>query len=67
MTTAYFDLSLVYGSTDKEAASLREFKGGRLLTEIRGDQEWPPRSDTCVPNAETCYKTGEFRIFSLSY
>ncbi|XP_043462105.1 peroxidase-like [Leptopilina heterotoma] len=61
MTTAYFDLSLVYGSTDKEAASLREHKGGRLLTEIRGDQEWPPRSDTCVPNAETCYKTGDKR------
>ncbi|XP_051159769.1 peroxidase-like [Leptopilina boulardi] len=60
-TTAYFDLSLVYGSSDEEAASLREFKGGRLLADIRGNKEWPPNSKTCVKEAEICYKTGDRR------
>ncbi|XP_051159768.1 peroxidase-like [Leptopilina boulardi] len=61
LTTSYFDLSLVYGSTDKEAASLREFRGGRLLADVRKNQEWPPHSDTCAKEAEVCYRTGDVR------
>lgn len=59
-TTHYLDLSLVYGSTDKEAASLRQFRGGRLLTDVRGNQEWPPHGDTCDKKAEVCYRTGKY-------
>ncbi|XP_043462014.1 peroxidase-like [Leptopilina heterotoma] len=61
-TTHYLDMSLVYGSTDKEAASLREFKRGRLLTDIRGNQEWPPHGDTCDKKAEVCYRTGKYSL-----
>ncbi|XP_051159771.1 peroxidase-like [Leptopilina boulardi] len=60
-TTSYIDLSLVYGRTDEEANSLREFRGGRLLADIRQNKEWPPRSDTCVENAKVCYRTGDKR------
>lgn len=64
--TAYMDLSLVYGSSMRQAAPLRAGAGGRLLTLLRGGREWPPQDAnitlTCEmatsPN-EPCYLTGE--------
>ncbi|XP_043462068.1 peroxidase-like [Leptopilina heterotoma] len=61
ITTHFLDLSIVYGSTDEEASSLREFKGGRLLSETRNNKKWPPHSDTCKKEAKVCYRNGDKR------
>ncbi|KAI5631376.1 peroxidase domain-containing protein [Phthorimaea operculella] len=68
VVTAYMDLSLVYGSSQGQAAPIRAGTGGRLLTVLRGGQEWPPQDNnitlTCEsaqsPN-EPCYLTGVLR------
>ncbi|CAH2040571.1 unnamed protein product, partial [Iphiclides podalirius] len=66
--TAYMDLSLVYGSSDAQAAAIRAYNGGRLTTLVRNGREWPPQDPnitlTCEsalsPN-EPCYLTGDVR------
>lgn len=63
------DLSLVYGSSAAQAAPIRANQGGRLVTLVRGGQQWPPQDPnitlTCEsaqsPN-EPCYLTGELFI-----
>lgn len=62
------DLSLTYGNNDKDAQKLRQFQGGRLRSEIRHGQEWPPRatnaSGTCRLQKEedACYMAGKFKM-----
>lgn len=67
VTTAFMDLSLVYGNSVQQNAGLREFTGGRMRVAVREGHEWPPQ----VPNAtavcdvqspnEVCYLTGDSR------
>ncbi|XP_066589731.1 peroxidase-like isoform X2 [Prorops nasuta] len=65
--THYLDLSLVYGSDDQTAASLRAGIGGRLIVDYRDHREWPPaapnKTTLCdvVSEEETCYLTGDSR------
>ncbi|CAH4030014.1 unnamed protein product [Pieris brassicae] len=67
--TAYMDLSLVYGNSESQLRSIREFRGGRLLTVLRNGREWPPQdpnvTTTCEsaqsPN-EPCYLAGDIRV-----
>ncbi|KAG7203773.1 hypothetical protein KM043_013795 [Ampulex compressa] len=66
--TAWMDASMVYGSDEKTARSLRSFKGGELLTEIRNNIEYMPsagnKSMTCdlVYANEACYRAGDVRV-----
>ncbi|XP_043257437.1 peroxidase-like isoform X2 [Colletes gigas] len=67
VVTHYMDLSLVYGSSDQVAASLRAGVGGRLNVDVRHNREWPPAAtnksqvcDTTEPD-EVCYQTGDTR------
>ncbi|CAH2040578.1 unnamed protein product, partial [Iphiclides podalirius] len=41
--TAYMDLSLVYGSENRKCSSLRKGSGGRLLTSVFNNYDWPLR------------------------
>lgn len=70
VVTAYMDLSLVYGSSAIQAAPLRAGTGGRLLTLIRNNQEWPPQDPNvtlaCPPTQSTnepCYLAGRSKFF----
>ncbi|XP_013174180.1 PREDICTED: peroxidase-like isoform X2 [Papilio xuthus] len=67
--TCYMDLSLIYGVNDNQSKSLREGKGGRMLTVERNGGEWPPQAanaqETCTPTIpanDTCYVAGDSRI-----
>ncbi|XP_036148633.1 peroxidase [Monomorium pharaonis] len=65
--THYLDLSLVYGSNDEVAASLRAGFGGRLKVELKHNREFPPsapnKTTMCdtVYESEPCYATGDTR------
>ncbi|CAH0394955.1 unnamed protein product [Bemisia tabaci] len=67
VVTHWMDASFVYGSTDEMARRLREFVGGRLLTEFRYGRPWPPaaqnKSATCDTQREEepCYEFGDTR------
>ncbi|XP_071641804.1 peroxidase isoform X1 [Temnothorax longispinosus] len=67
IVTHYLDLSLVYGSSDEIAASLRAGFGGRLNVELKHNREFPPSApnktaicDT-VYEFEPCYAAGDMR------
>ncbi|XP_014367783.2 peroxidase isoform X1 [Papilio machaon] len=67
--TCYLDLSLIYGVSDNQSKSLREGKGGRMLTVERNGGVWPPQAanaqETCTPSIpanDTCYVAGDPRI-----
>lgn len=60
------DLSLVYGNSVSQTASLRTGSGGRLLTAYRGGREWPPQDPNITLTCESaqsltepCYLAGE--------
>lgn len=65
IVTHYLDLSLVYGSSDEVATSLRAGFGGRLNVEVKNNREFPPpaanKSATCdtIYEFEPCYAAGE--------
>nr|XP_040238911.2 peroxidase-like [Anopheles coluzzii] len=65
--TAFLDLSIVYGNSHDQTASLREHRAGRMLVEHRHGQDWPPpnpnASHLCQMRHETdvCYLTGDLR------
>ncbi|GBP47652.1 Peroxidase [Eumeta japonica] len=66
--TAWMDLSVVYGSSDKQAKAVREFEGGRLRTTTREGQEWPPQQENVTQSCsgaksknEPCYVCGDVR------
>ncbi|XP_032681178.1 peroxidase-like [Odontomachus brunneus] len=65
--THYLDLSLVYGSSDQVATSLRAGFGGRLNVELKNTREFPPqvsnKSTICetMYEHEPCYATGDTR------
>ncbi|XP_012238866.1 peroxidase isoform X2 [Bombus impatiens] len=68
VVTHFLDLSLVYGSSDQLATSLRAGVGGRMNVEIRRNREWPPMAtnksqlcETTDPN-EICYQAGDTRV-----
>ncbi|OXU24803.1 hypothetical protein TSAR_007677, partial [Trichomalopsis sarcophagae] len=64
----FLDLSIIYGSSDAVAASLRAGVGGRLITDVRGNREWLPqatnKSGTCdiYGDADVCYTSGDVRV-----
>ncbi|XP_035725197.1 peroxidase-like [Vespa mandarinia] len=66
--THYLDLSIVYGSNDQVANSLRANIAGRMRVDIRSNREWPPaatnKSNTCNLSSpdEVCYLSGDSRI-----
>ncbi|XP_017753112.1 PREDICTED: peroxidase [Eufriesea mexicana] len=68
VVTHFLDLSLVYGSSDQLATSLRAGVGGRLNVDIRHNKQWPPpavnRSQTCdvTGPTEVCYQAGDTRV-----
>ncbi|XP_012227189.1 peroxidase-like [Linepithema humile] len=63
----YLDLSIVYGSSDQVAASLRAGFGGRLNVELKNNREFPPSppNKTAICDVlyefEPCYATGDMR------
>ncbi|KAH0955585.1 hypothetical protein HN011_012119 [Eciton burchellii] len=63
----YLDLSLVYGSSDDVAASLRAGSGGRLNVDLKKSREFPPEASNktaicdLVEESEPCYATGDTR------
>ncbi|XP_028168592.1 peroxidase isoform X2 [Ostrinia furnacalis] len=66
--TAYMDMSLTYGSSTSQATPIRAFRGGRLLTVLRGGREWPPQDpnitltcESAQSRNEPCYLTGDIR------
>lgn len=66
--TSYMDLSLVYGSNQALSDMLREFRGGRMIVEVRNGREYPPsnpnRTEVCDGEGpgEACYLGGDVRI-----
>lgn len=64
--TAFLDLSMVYGNSLAESHKIREFRGGRLLTEKRRKEIWPP-TDPDTANCEidskndACYLLPDMR------
>ncbi|XP_071443375.1 peroxidase [Hetaerina americana] len=66
--TSYMDASLVYGVDQDTADGLRLGQGGRLATEVRHGQEWPPTSTNktgdceSMSDDEVCYRGGDARI-----
>ena len=64
VVSAFLDASLVYGSSDDVAASLRAGVGGRLNVDIRTNREWLPaatnKSAACDLDheAQVCYMSG---------
>ncbi|XP_058126675.1 peroxidase-like [Anopheles ziemanni] len=65
--TAFLDLSIVYGNSMEQTATLREHQAGRMTVEHRHGQDWPPAnpraSHLCQMELETdvCYLTGDLR------
>uniref|UniRef100_A0A182S7Z3 Uncharacterized protein n=1 Tax=Anopheles maculatus TaxID=74869 RepID=A0A182S7Z3_9DIPT len=65
--TAFLDLSIVYGNSVAQTASLRQHRAGLMMVEHRHGQDWPPHN----PNAsrlcqmregsDVCYLTGDLR------
>lgn len=68
VVTGFFDLSLVYGSNDKLARSLRTLSKGLMKTVERHCQAWPPQvdsvADVCFHTqpSEPCFQGGDVRI-----
>lgn len=68
VVTGFLDLSLIYGNSEKELSTIREYEGGRLKMEKRNGKEWPPHNPDgdkiCfVENpGETCYFGGDPRL-----
>lgn len=68
----YLDLSIVYGNSDQVAGQLRQFAGGRLRTEQRQGQQWPPQAANVTGSCsvqsaqEPCYMAGKL-ILKLYY
>lgn len=66
--THYLDLSLVYGSDEDTARSLRTGSGGRLAVDIRNNRHWLPsaanKSASCNSNGaqDVCYAAGDRRV-----
>lgn len=64
----FLDLSIVYGNTDQVNQQVRLYQGGRLRTDVRNGQEWPPASNnatgTCSIQSlgEACYLAGDTRV-----
>ncbi|XP_029047314.2 peroxidase [Osmia bicornis bicornis] len=68
IVTHFMDLSLVYGSSDQVANSLRAGAGGRLNVDVRDNREWLPaatnKSQSCdnTDYDEVCYQAGDTRV-----
>ncbi|KAJ1520516.1 hypothetical protein ONE63_003639 [Megalurothrips usitatus] len=66
--TSFLDLSLVYGSNQALADTLRERQGGRLIVEVRRGREYPPtnpnKTEVCDGEGpgEVCYLAGDVRV-----
>jgi peroxidase len=66
-STAYLDLSIVYGNSEEELKNLRAFKYGHMTVEHRHDQDFPPHHPNpqraCDVNHDddVCYLTGDVR------
>lgn len=65
--THWMDVSIVYGSDDQLASSLRAFKGGLLRYEYRNGKIWPPsntnKSLVCEGQQsveQACYMAGKY-------
>lgn len=64
--THYLDGSMIYGTTDERAWSLRTFSNGQLSTEMKNGHEYLPQADKPLQqcqvssNTSACYKSGNF-------
>ncbi|XP_011500917.1 PREDICTED: peroxidase-like [Ceratosolen solmsi marchali] len=64
----FLDLSIIYGSSNNIAASLRAGVGGRLVVNVNKNREYLPhatnKSNSCdISNeAEICYASGDARV-----
>jgi hypothetical protein len=64
--THYLDGSMIYGTTDERAWSLRTFSNGQLSSEIKNGHDYLPHADKPLQqcqvssNTSTCYKSGNF-------
>jgi peroxidase len=68
VVTAFLDLSLIYGNSEKQAHAIRSHNGGRFLMDGRDGKEWPlhnPEADKhCFLDApdDVCYTGGDDRL-----
>lgn len=67
--TQSLDLSIIYGSSDATALSLRAGIGGRLFVDVRGNRQWMPSAmnksafcDNIQSPYDVCYAAGECLI-----
>lgn len=63
--THFLDGSMIYGSTDAKAVTLRAMKSGKLTTVKKNDNELLPMSDTPEDSCQfekdgACFKSGRY-------
>jgi hypothetical protein len=64
--THHLDGSMIYGTTDEKAWSLRTFSKGQLSSEVKNGHEYLPQADKPLQhcqvssNTSACYKSGKF-------
>lgn len=67
-TTAYLDLSNIYGDTNERATELRAFQGGLMQTVVRNGKEFPPQDPNAHINClmtdstDPCYLSSDERL-----
>lgn len=66
--THYLDGSMIYGTTDERAWSLRTFSNGQLSAEMKNGHEYLPQADKPLQqcqvssNTSACYQSGDIRV-----
>ncbi|GBP47662.1 Peroxidase [Eumeta japonica] len=57
--TSFLDLSVVYGSSDEVAKSLRTFTGGRLKVACHHGEDFPPQADNVTQTCDVAASKNE--------
>jgi hypothetical protein len=71
--THYLDGSMIYGTTDERAWSLRTFSDGQLSSDLKNGHEYMPQADKPLQhcqvssNTSACYKSGNLMKLQLIF